>query len=236
MIINLIATPRNLSTALMYSFRQRSDMTVIDEPFFGVFLAQSDAYRPSRTETMAEWPLDYDSAMEWIRASAQMSSHLFLKNMASHHIGFPWDYLLETTNLFVLRHPGLSIQSIHKQIESPNREDVGLHAQRKMFEYVRSRGQNPVVIDSENLLHDPESYLQGVCLRLGLPWDQAMLHWKAGPKPEDGPWAKYWYNRLHSSTGFAPYSDRPKVVPPHLTPLYEDCLEDYLYLKHYEIQ
>lgn len=55
MVINLIATPRSLSTSLMYSFAQRSDTTVIDEPLFGVFLRQSDAYRPSREETMRIW-------------------------------------------------------------------------------------------------------------------------------------------------------------------------------------
>ncbi|MGI8649730.1 MAG: sulfotransferase family protein, partial [Rubrobacter sp.] len=27
--------PRNVSTALMYSFRQRPDTSVVDEPFYG---------------------------------------------------------------------------------------------------------------------------------------------------------------------------------------------------------
>ena len=34
MIINLISGPRNISTALMYSFAQRSDCQVWDEPFY----------------------------------------------------------------------------------------------------------------------------------------------------------------------------------------------------------
>ena len=36
MIINLISGPRNVSTALMYSFAQRSDTSVVDEPFYAV--------------------------------------------------------------------------------------------------------------------------------------------------------------------------------------------------------
>ena len=37
-IINLISGPRNLSTALMYSFSQRPDTVVIDEPFYAHYL------------------------------------------------------------------------------------------------------------------------------------------------------------------------------------------------------
>ena len=35
---------------------------------------------------------------------------------------------------------------------------------------------------------------------IGIPWDEAMLSWPKGPKPEDGIWAKHWYTRLHRTT------------------------------------
>ena len=38
MIINLISGPRNVSTALMYSFAQRNDTNYYDEPFYGYYL------------------------------------------------------------------------------------------------------------------------------------------------------------------------------------------------------
>ena len=41
-VINLIAGPRNLSTAIMYSFAQRKDCVVIDEPFYGHYLSNSE--------------------------------------------------------------------------------------------------------------------------------------------------------------------------------------------------
>lgn len=28
--------------------------------------------------------------------------------------------------------------------------------------------------------------------------------WKAGPRPEDGVWAPYWYSAVHKSTEFTP--------------------------------
>ena len=52
---------------------------------------------------------------------------------------------------------------------------------------------------------------QQLCERLGLDFDEAMLSWPAGPRPEDGVWAPHWYHNVHRSTGFAPY--RPKTDP-----------------------
>ena len=47
-IINLISGPRNLSTALMYSFSQRPDTVVIDEPFYAHYLVTTGIDHPSR--------------------------------------------------------------------------------------------------------------------------------------------------------------------------------------------
>ena len=38
--IMLWSSPRNISTALMYSFAQRSDTKVVDEPFYAYYLTQ----------------------------------------------------------------------------------------------------------------------------------------------------------------------------------------------------
>ena len=46
MIIYLLSGPRNFSTALMYSFNQRSDMTVMDEPFYPLWLKRIDKTQP----------------------------------------------------------------------------------------------------------------------------------------------------------------------------------------------
>ena len=45
--------PRNVSTALMYAFAQRSDTRVIDEPLYGHYLRVSDAAHPGANEVMA---------------------------------------------------------------------------------------------------------------------------------------------------------------------------------------
>ena len=51
-IINLISGPRNLSTALMYSFSRRPDTTVIDEPFYAHYLSTTGIDHPGREDTL----------------------------------------------------------------------------------------------------------------------------------------------------------------------------------------
>ena len=51
-IINLISGPRNLSTALMYSFSRRPDTKVIDEPFYAHYLETTGIEHPGREETL----------------------------------------------------------------------------------------------------------------------------------------------------------------------------------------
>ena len=41
-----------------------------------------------------------------------------------------------------------------------------------------------------------------MCEALGIEWTDAMLHWPAGPHPQDGVWAPHWYGRVERSTGF----------------------------------
>ena len=231
-----MATPRNLSTALMYSFAQRKDTSVIDEPFFGVFLENGESFRPSRTETLASWPQVYDSAIHWINEEKARSQTVFLKNMASHHLGFPLTYLSEYKNIFVLRHPALIIRSFIKQVENPSIADIGLARQKEIFQFCQETGAETIVIDSELLLQNPQAYLMRLCECLQIEWEYSMLFWPKGPKKYDGPWAKYWYHNLHQSTGFQEYIEKEKLVPTHLAELYESCMNDYSLLKQYEMK
>ena len=56
--INLWSGPRNVSTALMYSFAQRADTRVVDEPLYAHYLRVSGADHPGREEVLAA--LDQD--------------------------------------------------------------------------------------------------------------------------------------------------------------------------------
>ena len=78
---------------------------------------------------------------------------------------------------------------------------------------ILAEGGSPVVIETQSLLRDPAGVLGQVCERVGLDFDPAVLSWPAGPKPEDGVWAKHWYDNVHASTSFAPYVPSSRDVP-----------------------
>lgn len=51
--------PRNVSTALMRSFENRADTSVVDEPFYAAYLAQTGLDHPARAEVIASQPTDW---------------------------------------------------------------------------------------------------------------------------------------------------------------------------------
>ena len=96
-------------------------------------------------------------------------------------------------------------------------------------------GLDPVVLDAKQLLLDPPGVLRGACDRLGITFHESMLRWPAGPKPQDGVWAKHWYANVHASTGFSPYRPRSGDFPSKLRPLLEESLPLYERLRGYAI-
>ena len=66
-IINLISGPRNLSTALMYSFSRRPDTKVIDEPFYAHYLDTTGINHPGREETLNSMSSDINEVLKKLK-------------------------------------------------------------------------------------------------------------------------------------------------------------------------
>lgn len=203
MIISLWSGPRNCSTALMYSLAQRADMVVRDEPLFGHYLAVSGANRPSRDETMLRWPTTARGALDRCMPSASNAeSHLFLKHMANHVEGLPRDAFSDHRHVVLTRHPDAVLRSYGEHVEAPSMADLCYRYQLDWVAHCRREGWPVTVLESDGLLERPGEVLREWTGWLGLPWDDAMMQWEAGPRPEDGPWAKYWYEGVHRSRGW----------------------------------
>jgi hypothetical protein len=112
-------------------------------------------------------------------------------------------------------------------IETPTLGDVGYAQHIELLEYLQTRGQNPPVLDSKQVLLNPKKVLSELCERIAIPFQEKMLSWEPGARPEDGSWAKYWYASVHRSTGFAKYSAKTEPFPEHLIPLLKECQPYY---------
>ena len=87
-------------------------------------------------------------------------------------------------------------------------EDLGVQMQYELFHELKEKNQLVVVLDSKVLLKNPKLALQKLCFNIGIPFQNKMLNWEAGPRKEDGCWAKYWYSNVHQSIGFIPYQKK----------------------------
>lgn len=221
--------PRNISTALMYSFAQRADTTVLDEPLYAHYLTRTDAreYHPGAEEVIADQENDGQKVIEEIVFGEYDTPVVFFKHMTHHLVDLDWSFMKDTINVILTRDPKDMLRSIVHQIPNPVMRDVGYAQHLELMEYLKGIGQSPIVIDSKEVLMEPEKKLTEICEFLGLSFDEKMLSWKPGARPEDGIWAKYWYHNVHKSTSFQPYKPKPDPFPKKLKELLTECEECY---------
>ena len=234
--ISMWSGPRNISTALMYAFRQRSDTEVFDEPLYAHYLTTTDVRHPGDEEVIAAMDGNGERVVREVLLGACDTPVRFFKNMAHHLAGLDRAFLGEVTNILLTREPRAMLTSLSKQLPDPTLRDTGLDRQVELLDFILESGQTPVVLLAKEILRNPQSVLNQMCELLGLPFETQMLSWSAGPKPEDGVWAKHWYDSVHASTGFAPYEEKRAELPEGLEPLLDECLPYFERLSTYAIK
>lgn len=224
--------PRNISTALMYSFAQRKDTTVYDEPLYAHYLTHTTArdYHPGADEIVATMENDGEKVVAEIILGPQPTPVAFFKQMTHHLVELDQSFMKQTVNVMLTRHPRDMLPSYAKQVSRPTLSDVGYKKHLDLVDYLRSLGQEPPVLDSEATLRNPRGVLEKLCERIGIPFDEAMLSWPAAARSEDGIWARHWYESVHSSTGFRAYKAKTEAFPEQLKPLFDECMPYYVAL------
>ncbi|MCP4121608.1 MAG: hypothetical protein GY751_07625 [Bacteroidetes bacterium] len=81
-VIHMIASPRNISTAVMYSFARRENTRVIDEPFYAYYLEKTGVPHPGFDEILAALPTSSEVVIETLNEKAK-KANLFIKNLSS---------------------------------------------------------------------------------------------------------------------------------------------------------
>lgn len=219
---------------MMYSFSQRKDTTVIDEPLYGYYLKQSQADHPGRDEVLKSMSTDQDKVWEQcLKASGKR--YVFLKNMAHHAIDLHESWLEIPVPIFLIRDPEHMLPSLAKVLPSPGLKDTGLAMQVSLLKEFEKRGKRIGVIEGKDVLENPEKALKKICWFFNIPYDSSMLRWSPGPITEDGVWAKYWYDQVHQSSGFENTQTKNREFPAKLNSLLEECRPYYSLLKSYKI-
>lgn len=222
--------PRNISTALMRSFSSRADTAVSDEPFYGCFLKHGGADHPMRGDIIAAMDCDWQSVAAAMIGPAPRGRPIWYQKQMTHHMVGPVapDDLVGVRHAFLIRDPARMAASYAAKRESVTAADLGVSAQRAFFDRIADRlGHAPPVIESADVLRDPEAMLTALCRSLGIEWDPAMLRWPAGRHADDGVWAAHWYGRVEASTGFAGAEGSMPELATDLAQVAAACRRDY---------
>ncbi len=229
--ICLWSGPRNISTALMYAFGQRSDTEIIDEPLYAHYLHVTGAMHPGREEVMTSMQTDGADVIRDVVFGPCAMPVLFMKQMAHHLVDIDRSFMQKTVNIFLIRDPKEMLPSLTKVIGMPTLSDTGLKIQAELYTELQGMGQSPPIIDSRELLLSPKNVLSKLCERLGLLFEESMLSWEKGGHPSDGVWAPYWYQNVHRSEGFVPYQPKQEPFPNELDGILSECLPYYELLR-----
>lgn len=222
--------PRNISTAMMRSFDNRTDSVVCDEPFYAHYLHVTQKDHPGKNEVIAAGETDWRKVVEWLTGPIPGGKRLFYQKQMTHHLlpHIERDWLAKVTNCFLIRHPRDVLTSYIKIVPNPSDEDTGFPQQLEIFQWLRRNLDiTPLVIDSVEVLNEPRHTLGLLCDALGLDFQESMLSWAPGLRPTDGVWAKHWYKEVETTTAFRPYKPKPDQVPDSLSDLYDRCLASY---------
>ncbi len=229
MRIAMWSGPRNISTAMMYSFAARGDCAVVDEPFYAAYLHATGLDHPMRDEIIASQPTDPAKVIEGLLGPTPNGQPVaYHKHMTQHMIPeMPRDWITAFTNVFLIRHPARVIASYAAKRENPTLEDIGFPQQVELFELVKTSGQTPIVIDSADIRKNARKMIQALCETIGLSFTDTMMTWPAGGHPADGVWAKHWYGAVWKSTGFADSEGELPEVPASLRPVLDEAMPIY---------
>jgi len=146
---------------------------------------------------------------------------IFCKHMAKHADLYDFEneyqsdqiaFEYQHKHLLLLRDPVAVLSSwgvagsVHGH--NPTVEEVGIVPLLSIYSTLVSRAADDnthkclAFLDSDDLVKDPETALESICLDLKIDYTASMMEWKAGPHACDGPWAAWWYANVHKSNGW----------------------------------
>lgn len=223
--------PRNISTAMMRSWGNRTDTFVCDEPFYAYYLQATGRDHPGADEVIANGETDWRNVVQRLTGDAPEGKQVFYQKQMTHHLLPQIDraWLRGVTNCFLIRAPREVIVSYIRKNNDPTLEDIGFVQQAEIFDWVRAdTGAIPAVIDARDVLENSRRILELLCDKVGVEFSDSMLSWPPGLRETDGIWAKHWYGEVLTSTTFrGPPPRTPEPVPERLRDVYEKSQEAY---------
>jgi len=243
-LIVVLSIPRSVTTALERSFIERGDLEIIHEPW------------------CSQWVLQYgkfdESIPDFVKSLATFEEMRdYLLDLSVHKSVFVKDFSFSTYPMiledpafladpdvcfiFYIRNPRDVIASYYKREPDFRDSFVDYKALYEIFkEIARSKKQQPLVINSEDLLNNPPQALQKICSGAGIPFTEKMLSWEPGMLEMWRCYSTWHQDAAHSSAFYSkpssdedPFASLPSGERERLECLYERNIAYYELLKAY---
>jgi len=232
MIVSCWSGPRNISTALMRSWSSRKDTFVTDEPFYAYYLKKTNLKHPFYNEIISEYPSNYDEVVNYLISRIPKDKKIWYQKHMAHHI-FDFnniEWINNCENCILLRHPKEVISSYSKKNKLNSVEELGYPQQYEIIKHLKKINQPYVIIDSSELLKNPEKVLSNWCMKININFDKSMLRWERGNYISDGIWWKGWYDKVINTTGFQKYEEKEISIDKKYDSIYNESMKYYTYL------
>nr|GMD40444.1 branched-chain-amino-acid aminotransferase-like protein 2 [Ipomoea batatas] len=155
-VIHSWSAPRSLSTSLMYSFAQRDDIEVLDEPLYAHFLKVTGAKRPYRDEILSAMESDGNKVVKDIIFGPGEKKYRYCKHIAKHNLPGLTDDLMKRGKHFILVRSPLEILPSFDEVVPSSFSELGLADLVSIYSELCRLGKRPPIIDTTDLRTDPE--------------------------------------------------------------------------------
>lgn len=233
--IALWAVPRSISTAFERVFVERGDSRVLHEPFSAsyYFSPERRSERFAGDEMKEEYC--YEKVLSEVMAPGEKP--VFLKDMA-YHVASIMDreFVSRFRNTFLMREPRAVISSYAKKWPDFTFEEAGYEELYRLYSYAIEAGQDPVVIDAQDLSENPDAVVAAYCESVGIDHKPEALTWEPREIPEWDMW-NGWHDSAQESTGIGKLERKEVELPDDLEETFLRCLPYYeaLYAKRLRV-
>lgn len=208
-ILVLWSAPRCRSTAFFRMMLERGDFHVLHEPFS--YLAEF-----GHSDVDGQRNRTQSALIESIRSRA-IKHPVFFKDTTDER----YPAVLDDTDFlgrqavhgFLIRHPALTVPSYQRINPNATIEQIGFGHLHELFTAVTAaRGEEPPVIDAEDLVANPEGIVEAFCRAVGIEFKPQALQWQAGARLEWSPSGR-WHEDVSRSNGFQANNSDPADLP-----------------------
>jgi hypothetical protein len=225
--------PRNISTAMMRSWENRADCTVIDEPFYAYYLQQTQSPHPLCSQIIESQPTQFAVVSKSLSEGQCKNAVQYQKHMTHHMLpGCDMNWTAKLQHCFLIRDPAYVVNSYTNSRGACTAHDIGIKRQYELWQEIGTLTQQQMpVIDSSTVLTNPERIMRALCEALAISFDPNMLSWPTGKRSSDGVWASHWYHSVEASTGFGATSQATFTLSKSQLEVVEEVMPYYKKMK-----